>query len=286
MYIPIWLIIVGGIILFFYLRNREKGREIIQSTPETQEEIEAEESLSKISKYWQYEADVNSFFDLNKFDEALKSHEEAVSQIKDDPNSIRQERENFDESLRLSQRLWKFVDDVKYYPNWYENSKKEGKAPYWKSKAIQPEDLILKKFSSSALKKLISKSDKFGKDDNVIEYSFEIGENKYTLFINKEISRRDDGFGSEKWEPIYYYPVFIFENENRLVYQDKLYHENGEYTDDYDHHSLEAFKPGQWTKFLLGKIFAIRAEEEQSSKEFREEMNKEIEQENKEKFID
>src|SRR3989344_3986276 len=133
MYIPLWLIIVGAIVLFIYLRNREKEK--AQNIPLTPEEQESEESLRKINKHWQHEADVNSFFDLNKFDEALKLHEDKISKIK-------------------------------YYPNWYENSKKEEKAPYWKSKAIQPEELILKKFSSSIMKKLVDKSDKFGKDDD------------------------------------------------------------------------------------------------------------------------
>ena len=287
MYIPLWLIIVGAIVLFIYLRNREKEK--AQNIPLTPEEQESEESLSKINKHWKHEADVNSFFDLNKFDEALKLHENKISKIKDDPNSVRREREALDESLLFSQRLWQFVDDVKYYPNWYENSKKEEKAPYWKSKAIQPEELILKKFSSSIMKKLVDKSDKFGKDDDVIEYSFEVNGNKYTLFINKEISRQEDHyFGSEreKWEPIYYYPVFVFENDNKLVYEAKLFYESGEYTDSYDHHYLEAFKPGQWTKFLLGKVFAIRAEEEQSSKEFREKMAADEKERNKAKFVE
>ncbi len=285
MYIPIWLIIIGIIILFIYLRNKEKEK--AQNTPLTPEELEAEESLNRINKHWQYEADVNSFFDLNKFDEALKLHESKVLKTKDNPNGVRREREILDESLLFSQRLWQFVNDIKYYPNWYKNSKKEGKIPYWKSKAIQPEELILKKFSSSILKKLIDKPDKFSKDDDIIEYSFEAGDNKYTLFINKEISHQDNhDFNSEKWESIYYYPVFVFENDNRIVYEAKLFYESGEYADNYDHHYLEAFKPGQWTKFLLGKIFAVRAEETESSKEFREKMNKDIEQKNKKKFVD
>ena len=206
MYIPLWLIIVGAIVLLIYLRNREKGK--AQNIPLTPEEQESEKSSRKINKHWKHEADVNSFFDLNKFDEALKLHEDKISKIKDDPNSVRRERKTLDESLLLSQRLWQFVDDVKYYPNWYENSKKEGKELYWKSKAIQPEELILKKFSSSSLKKLVDESDKFGKNDDIIEYSFEVNGNKYTLFINKNTARQEDNyFGSEreKWEPIYYY---------------------------------------------------------------------------------
>lgn len=285
MYIPIWLIVVGVIIWFIYARNKEKTQ---QNVPLTPEEEESEASLRKISKRWQHESDVNSFFDLGKFDQVIKLHNDKVLKVKDDANKVRNEREELDKALMFSQRLWQFVDDVKYYPNWYENSKKQGKEPHWKSKAIQPNELILKKFSNSGLEKLIDKSDKFGKDDDIIEYAFEVNEGKYTLFINKEISRQDNNYfdRSDKWEPIYYYPVFVYENSGKLVYQAKLFYESGEYVDSYDHHYLEAFKPGEWTKFLLGKIFAIRAEEEQSSKEFREKMNKDTEKRNKEKFVD
>ncbi len=285
MYIPIWLIVVGVIIWFIYARNKEKAQQNIPLTPE---EEESEASLRKISKRWQHESDVNSFFDLSKFDQVLKLHNDKVLKIKDDANKVKNEREELDKVLMLSQRLWQFVDDVKHYPHWYKNSKKDDGTPYWKSKAINPEELILKKFSSSGLEKLIgSSSDKFRKDDEIIEYAFEVDGHKYTLFIDREINRQDDNFlGSDKWEPIYYYPVFVYENDERLVYQAKLFYESGEYVDSYDHHYLEAFKPGEWTKFLLGKIFAIRAEEEQSSKEFREKMNKDTEKRNKEKFVD
>ncbi len=286
MYIPLWLIVVAVIIWFIWARNKEKAE---QNRPLTPEEQESEESLRKISKQWQHESDVNTFFDLDKFDEALKIHETQVAKIKDEPNKVRNEREAFDKSLMFSQRLWQFVDDVKHYPHWYKNSKKDDGTPYWKSKAIQPNELILKKFSSSKLSKLADKSDKFRDDDEVIEYSFEIEGNKYTLFINREINRQEENYFSsreDKWEPIYYYPVFVYENDSKLVYQAKLFYESGEYVDSYDHHYLEAFKPGEWTKFLLGKIFAIRAEEEQSSKEFREKMNKDTEQRNKEKFVE
>jgi hypothetical protein len=285
MSIPIWLIVVGVIVWFIYARKKEK---VEQSIPLTPEEEESEASLRKISKHWQHESDVNAFFDLEKIDQVLKQHEDKILKIKDNVNEVRREREALDNALMFSQRLWQFVDDVKYYPSWYENSKKQDKEPHWKSKAIQPNELLLKKFSKSKLSELLKQSDKFSKDDDILEYSFEVNGNKYTLFINKEISRQENNhFGSnDKWEPIYYYPAFVYENEQKLVYEAKLFYESGEYTDSYDHYDLEAFKPSQWTKFLLGKIFAIRAEEEQSSKEFREKMNKDMEEKNKEKFVD
>lgn len=278
MYIPIWVIVVAVILWFIWARNKEKAK---HNRPLTPEEQKSEEFWRKILKKGQYESDVNAFFDLNKFDKALKLHETRVAKIKDEPNKVRNEREEFDESLMFSQRLWQFVDDVKHYPHWYRNSKDRGETPYWESKVIQPDELILKKFSASILAKLVDISDKFRKDDEIVEYAFEVKGTKYILFI---ANHQDDNFlGSD---PMYYYPVFVYENGDRLVYQAKLYYESGEYTDSYDHHYLEAFKPGQWTKFLLCKIFAIRAEEDISSKEVREEMNKEVEQRNKEKFVE
>jgi len=285
MYIPLWVIIVGAIILFIYLRNREKER--TENMPLTPEEIEAEKSLSKISKHWQHESDVNTFIEPEKIDAILQAHEKKVAKVKDDANKVRNERDELDRELMFSQRLWQFVDDIMYYPDWYKNSKNEDGTPYWKSKTIKPNELVLKKFLASNLSKLVEDKDKFGKDDEILEYTFEVDGNRYTLYINREINRQDDNlFGSEKWEPIYYYPVFVYENDERLVYQAKLYYESGQYADSYDHYYLEAFKPGRWTKFLLEKIFAVRAEEEKSSREFREKMNKEMEKETKEKFVD
>lgn len=284
MEISIWLIILGAIIIFNY--GKSQGREKNQNIAIAPEEQELDNSLNKLNKQWKHEADTSSFINLDEIDKVLKLHDEKISKLKDNPNSVRNERQALDESLLFSQRLWQFINDIKYYPNWYENSKKRGETPWWKSKAIQPEELTIKKFSESTLKKLIDKSDKISDSDDILEYSFKIDGNKYTLFINKDSRQDTNYFGSETRESIYFYSVFVFENNKKLVYEGKLFHEIGEYTDSYDHYDLESFKPGQWTKFLLEKIFAIRAEEVQSTKEFREKMNKEMEEKNKEKFLD
>jgi len=266
MYIPLWIIVIGVIVYFFWSKNKEKA------------EDDSESNITERKIKW---IDVNSL-DLAKVERLLKNHENKILSNKEDIDKIKQEREKFQTELGLGQRIWRFIEDVRHYHIWYENSKKDDKKPFWKSTAMSPEVFVLEKFSSSSLNKLINNSDDFRKDDEIIKYSFKVGENQYILFIN-ENAHVDHG---NTRGYITFHSVIVFENAKRIVYQSKIYQDSNEGGYSYSYDELEAFKPDLWVKFLLEKMFDIRKEYEQFMKELSEENKKFFNKIDKEKFVD
>lgn len=276
MYIPIWLIIIGVVIYFIYQNNHNK--QINQST----EEVDNLPELTNFSLRIHHEQEVNTL-NIENAQEILNKHLTKTSQLADEPNKVKSEREKLDKELKLSQRMWQFIDDIKYYPSWRKNQKNDDGSPWWRSKAITPEQLLLKEYGSSELKQLIDKPDKFKDSDEILEYSFNVENEKYIFFANKSFLREDEYFSSNS-ELIYYYPVYIFLND-KLIFQTELYYESDGNLDYYHRCYLEAFKPGKWTIDILNTMFNIRQEEESYSKELREKMDKEREEKNKKNFI-
>lgn len=266
MYIPLWLIIIGAIAFYIYSKNKEKS----------EENLDLDLPRKKIK--W---VDTNSL-DSSKTERSLSKHENKISSVKEDSEKIKQEREKFNEELGLGQRIWRFIEDTRHYHAWLGNAKKGDKEARWESSAMSEKDFVLKKFSSSDLKQLVHQSSDFGENDEIIEYFFEVGENKYTLFINK--NSRIDHNNNRGY--ITYHSVIIFENSKRIVYQAKVYQDSNEGGYFYDHDELEAFKPGLWVQFLLAKMLDIRKEYEQFMKELSEGNKKFFDKLNKEKFVD
>ena len=169
MYIPIWLLIIIIILIFIILQNKQKAHK----TTSNLEDEYADSFSTRALKHLQHEDDVN-LFDKGKFERLLKKHQKNIDTLNNDVDKITDERKKLEKALLLCQRCWQFIEDIKYYPSWFKNAKNDDGTPYWKSKAIKPDELILSKFSSSSLKKLINDSEKFSSDDEIIEYCFKL----------------------------------------------------------------------------------------------------------------
>lgn len=281
MYIHILLIIII-IILFFILLHIKKSE---QNTTRNLEYKNVVSSFIKALKQLRHEI-VVKLFDIYKFERLLKKYQRRIDKSKDDVETIDNERIKLEKDLLLCQRCWQFIEDIEHYPSWYVNIKNDDGTPYWKSKAIKPNELILRKFSSSTLKKLISDSEKFSSDDEIIEFCFKLGGNKYCFYVNRELRYRDNiSYSSNSGELILYYPVFVFENNEHLVFKSNLFYEGGEYGNYFGYYNLETFKPGLWAKFLLNKIVEVRKEEEQHKKESRKKTAKDVQKEKNDNFL-
>lgn len=210
----------------------------------------------------------------------LSEHQREVETAKNDGNQIKSLRVKFDEEIGFSQKLWDFIEDIKYYKSWYEqpHNNKNGK-PHWKSQIIKPKDLFVKKLAKSNLKKL---SDHYElKDgDEILEFNFEFDDDNYTLYVD----RSSKHYSSVLDETEYYYLAFIYQNDKNLVYQADLIF-TSEYSDYYSRAMLDAFKPSKWTGFLLSTMVGVRFEEELSTKEFWDKHNKEQAEKNRTNFL-
>ena len=280
MFIPTWIIVIGVIWFIIYLNKREKR--VISNVAIEENNDDSSSGLSKLSKYWEHESDMSNL-ELNQAKTILEKHINEVSKIKIDPNKVKREREKLDDDLKFSERLWQFIQDVKYYPHWRENQKKVDGKKWWKSETINPEELIINKYDKSGLKKLID--DKFADSNEILEFKFELEGKKYHLYANRELLNKDS-YMSHDSRLVYYFPVFIFEGNEKLVFQALLNYEIDGDLDYYDRSQLEAFKPGEWTLHLLNVMYKIRKEEEKHHKEVMDEINSKIEKDNKEKFVD
>lgn len=255
---------------------QEKIKKLLQ---EKQEEKDFDRLLAKMKKN-------NSKSEGNRLDfdfaiNVIQTHLANVEKIKTDANKVRQEREKLDEELGFSKRLRQFVGDINNdYGTTYSNIKNY--------KAIG-DQLTVKNFSELNLKSELTPQRKFANDEKVIEYQFTVGPNKYCLYVNKA-NKRELHYDSLNQTSLAYV-IFIIENNLRLVFKAELFDEANEYPHvgavfSYDHHDLEAFKPGKWTEYLLKTMFEVRLEEQASQKAYREKMDNLRNENNKKNFID
>lgn len=274
MYIHLLLIII--IIILYFILLRIKG---------DAQNKDVVSFFTKALKQLQHVVDVN-LFRKYKFERLLKKHQRNINKSEDDVEKINNERIKLEKDLLLCQRCWQFIEDIEHYPTWYKNVKNDDGTPYWKSKAIKPDELTLRKYSSSTLKELASDSEEFNSDDEIIEFCFKLEGNKYCFYVNRELRYRDNiSYSSNNGELILYYPIFVFENNEHLVFKSKLFYEGGEYGNYFGYYNLEAFEPGLWVKFLLNKIVEVRKEEEQHKKESRKKTAKDVQKEKKDNFL-
>jgi hypothetical protein len=222
--------------------------------------------IAKTTIQLRYEIDA-TFLDIYKLEYLFEKYQKNIEQLKGDAEKIANERIKLEKSLLLCQRCWQFIEDIKHYPLWYKNVKNDDGTPYWKSKTIKPNELVLRKFSSSTHKKLIDDSEDFSSGDEIIEFSFKLEGNEYCLYVNMELRYRDkSSYSSKKGKLMYYYPVFVFENKDHLVFKSKLYYDDIEHGNNFGYYNLEVFEPGPWVKILLHKILEVRKEEKHYSK--------------------
>lgn len=278
MFIPTWLIVIG-VILFFVYANSRKKTELTNLDTDT----DSSEGLSKLSSYWGHENNMKNL-NLSSSETILEKHILDVSKLTD-PDDVKREREKLDEALMFSERVWQFVQDIKYYPSWRKNCKEDGK-PWWKSETIKTEQLDMVKFEDSKLQKLIGNIDNFKDSNEILEYEFKVNEETFLFFANRALISRDDWSTRADSPLIYIHPVIVFDQNNKLVYQANLEYEAKGDLDYYYRSDLEAFKPNKWVLTLLDIMHKVRKEEVKSTKDLLDGIRNDAKERNKKNFVD
>lgn len=231
MYIPNWLIIVSIVIvvLFLYIRKKRNDRlynDVIDSPV-------SEKNINKIfQKYYKNVGD--------------------TSNIK----KIRIEREHLADDLNLGDRLFQFTEDIRYYPNWYDEGARSN-APFrfssWHSSTVPPGHIKSVNFSESKCANHMREYYNFNDEDKVIEYGFSDYSEYLYLIIYPSLTDYDR-----------YIPIVVIkdndENMPTIYLKAKLYYKHY-ITDDYLYYEIEEFKPDDWIEVLLKIMVDVRREE-------------------------
>lgn len=246
---------------------------------------ETKQSTGKIDADSKHEGYVEAFLSLIYVDDALKEYAQAIAKQPNNATAAQeQESLRLDVTLLFSRRLWEFITDVESLPLIYTHT--QGDTPAWISKAMEPEQLAYCKRPTELVALLVTDPDKTfttptsaeskQSDEEMLQYSFRVGDDTYQLLVDQTYfeGTYSTDHTIKNQEPVEAYEVYVIENKSALVYRSKLYYKSkSEGHGDwkvFDGCHLKVFIPGQWTRFLLGKIFEVTAEKTQTWVEARE----------------
>ena len=159
--------------------------------------------------------------------------------------------DQFIDDLKLCWRLFRFIDDIRYYPEWTRDSARKS-APFtfkhWHSSVVGG-SVQCKRWSDSDIAAIFGDKFKLNDDDQVLEYVFH---NHIMIVYPFQIDFNK------------YYPIIITKNNMHnpeVLLAAKIYYQNN-FTDEYCHYKLEDFREDDdWVLYLLDIMYRVRRDE-------------------------
>jgi len=188
------------------------------------------------------------------------------------PESVEKLRRRFADDLGLGQTLFRFHEDVKYFPSWFTKTNPDGSP--WTSNVIRQNEITEFRSVARTVDAGIEAAILDSGSGGCLVFSF-VADSKAYAFC-----QRDKGYATgyghdEPGDSCKTHAVWVIEKPNNVVLKADLTYHCGEYADSFRDAYLHSFRPGPWMDELLSVAMRVHEDEQQKHEQWRKNSDRE-----------